>query len=64
MKNEEVRAAVEQTEAEKKKHYETHCFKCGKLMKIQVGELKRRLPPVAEETPTAETPAGEEASSE
>jgi RNase P subunit RPR2 len=64
MKNEEVRAAVEQTEAEKKKHFETHCFKCGKLMKIQVSELKRRLPPVPVETSATENPASEESASE
>jgi len=64
MKTEEVRTAVEQTQAEKKKHYEMHCFKCGKLMKIQVGELRRKLPPTAVEAPAAENTSTEEAASE
>jgi hypothetical protein len=64
LKTEEVRVAVEQTQAEKKKHYEMHCFKCGKLIKVQVGELRRKLPPVPVETPAAENPSGEEAPSE
>jgi len=55
LKTEEVRAAVEQMQAEKKTHYEMHCPKCRKLIKLQVKELKRKLPPV--EAPQTEESA-------
>ncbi len=57
LKTEEVRSAVEQTQADKQSHYEMHCPKCRKPIKIQVKDLKRKLPPV--ETP-AETPSDEQ----
>jgi hypothetical protein len=45
MKLDAVAAAVAQAEAENAKHYVEHCPKCRKVLKIQVSELKRRLPP-------------------
>jgi len=45
MKREAVSEAVAQAEAEKAKHHIEHCPKCRKVLKIQVTELKRRLPP-------------------
>jgi hypothetical protein len=44
MKAEEVRQAVEQTEASGEKIYVLHCPKCRKVVKIQVSQLKRGLP--------------------
>ncbi|HLF03410.1 MAG TPA: hypothetical protein VI547_15610 [Anaerolineales bacterium] len=56
MKPDVVAAAVAQAEAEKAKHHVEHCPKCRKVLKIQVSELKRRLPPGAKlpEAPKAE----------
>lgn len=54
LKNEELRAAIDQTEAEHQSHYSLHCPKCGRVNKIQVKELKRHLPPEA--TPAEATP--------
>ncbi len=47
LKNEEVRDAVTKAEAEKQSHYEMNCPKCGKYLKIQVKELKRKVPRVS-----------------
>jgi RNase P subunit RPR2 len=47
MKTEEVRAAVEKAEAEKQSHVEMNCPKCGKYLKVQVKEMKRKLPRVS-----------------
>ncbi|HVO43195.1 MAG TPA: hypothetical protein VMT34_11255 [Aggregatilineales bacterium] len=55
LKTEEVRQAVEETEAKHEKFYGMPCPKCKKLVKISVKELKRKLPLVP--------PAGETASS-
>ena len=56
LKTEEIRQAVAQAEAANQKLYEMHCPKCRKLVKIQVNDLKRKLP--VEHTP--EPPASEE----
>lgn len=59
LKTEEVREAVKQTEAAKQKHYEMHCPKCRKPIKIQLQQLKRKLPvePAPEPPKSEETPA-------
>lgn len=65
LKTEEVRAAVEEATAKKEKIYVIHCPKCRKLVKIQVKQLKLKLPmeapaPVSEEQEQPEeTPSGE-----
>lgn len=67
LKTEEVRAAIEEATAKKEKIYVIHCPKCRKLVKIQVKQLKLKLPmeapasaPVAgEQEQPEETPSGE-----
>jgi uncharacterized protein with PIN domain len=44
LKTEEVRTAVTEAEAKKEKIYTMHCPKCGKLVKVQIKEMKRKLP--------------------
>ncbi len=44
LKTDEVRQAVDETEAKKQQHYELHCPHCRRLIKVQVKELKRKLP--------------------
>jgi RNase P subunit RPR2 len=56
-KTEEVRAMVNEAQEARQKHYEIRCPQCGKYMKLQVSELKRRLPP-----PETALPAPAEAS--
>jgi hypothetical protein len=66
MKTEEIREAVAQAESAKQSHYEMHCPKCRKPIKIQVKELKRKLPPTPqpaaeeEHAPAADPTTGEE----
>ena len=63
LKTEEVRQAVEQAESAHQTHYEMPCPKCRKPVKIQVRELRRKLPPTpapATEPTTSEAETGEE----
>jgi len=63
IKTEEVRAVVEKAEKEKQSHYEMNCPKCGKYLKIQVKELKRKLPRVSiDEAMTANKKGDQESS--
>jgi hypothetical protein len=39
--------AVKQAETANEKHHIEHCPKCRKVLKIQVSEMKRRIPPDA-----------------
>jgi len=62
-KTEEVRAMVNEAQEARQKHYEIRCPQCGKYMKLQVSELKRRLPPpepVAEAAEASAPPASVE----
>ena len=45
MKQEDLEAAVAAAEQAKAIHHVENCPKCRRAMKIQVSELKRRLPP-------------------
>lgn len=45
MKREDVAEAVAKAEAEKASHHVEHCPKCRKVLKLQVSQLKRSLPP-------------------
>ena len=59
-KTEEVRVMVNEAQEARQKHYEIRCPQCGRYMKLQVSELKRRLPPPEPVTEAAEastTPA-------
>ncbi|MCC7449216.1 MAG: hypothetical protein IT324_17485 [Anaerolineae bacterium] len=53
-KTEEVRVMVNEAQEARQKHYEIRCPQCGKYMKLQVSELKRRLPPPEPVTEAAE----------
>ncbi len=65
LKNEAVLEAVAQAEAEKAKHHIEHCPKCRRVLKIQVSEMRRRIPPgtqlpgVSKPEPAGETPPQE-----
>ena len=54
MKTEEVRAAIAEAESKGLTHYAMPCPKCRKPVKIQVKELKRKLPPVTASEHTGE----------
>jgi len=56
LKPDEIRAAVDEAEAKKQKLYVMPCPKCGKQVKIQVSQLKLRLPRLAPSEPE-ETPS-------
>jgi hypothetical protein len=62
LKTEEVRAAVAESEEKHEKIYVMHCPKCRKLVKLQVKQLKLKIPsdvvPVPEATPEAATDEG------
>ena len=45
MKREAVAEAVAKAETEKASHHIENCPKCRKVLKIQVSQLKRNLPP-------------------
>lgn len=47
MPRDQLVEAVKQAEAANEKHHIEHCPKCRKVLKIQVSEMKRRLPPDA-----------------
>ncbi|MEP7288651.1 MAG: hypothetical protein ABI947_23105 [Chloroflexota bacterium] len=59
LKTEEVREAVEQADAKHEVLYVMHCPKCRKLVKIQVRQLKLKLPRPEADLPTEETPSEE-----
>ena len=59
LKTEEVREAVEEAEAKHEALYVMHCPKCRKLVKIQVRQLKLKLPRPVADLPTEETPTDE-----
>jgi hypothetical protein len=42
--------AIKQAEAANEKHHVVNCPKCRKVLKIQVAEMKRRVPPDALKT--------------
>ncbi|MBI3242724.1 MAG: hypothetical protein HYZ49_10570 [Chloroflexi bacterium] len=54
MKTETVEAAVAAAQAAKAIHHVENCPKCRRALKIQVSELKRRLPrkPASAESPS------------
>ncbi len=56
LKNEDLETAVTQAEAEHQTLYSVHCPKCQRINKIQIKELKRRLPPKPAATPTDAPP--------
>jgi hypothetical protein len=47
MKREAVAEAVARAEAEHASHHVEHCPKCRKVLKLQLTQLKRNLPPQA-----------------
>ncbi len=51
LKTEEVRAAVAESEAKHEKIYVMHCPKCRKLVKLQVKQLKLKIPAEVAATP-------------
>lgn len=44
LKNDEVRAAVEETEANKFTHYDISCPKCRRTVKVPLKSLKLKMP--------------------
>jgi len=44
VKTDEIKSALETLQAEKFKHYNSHCPKCGRSNKISAAQLKKALP--------------------
>jgi hypothetical protein len=54
MKREAVAEAIKEAEAAHAIHHTENCPKCRRVLKIQVSQLKRNLPPLAPQATTTE----------
>ncbi len=57
LKSDELREVIAATEAAGQAHYAMPCPRCKRVNKIQLKELKRRLPPEKTDVGTESTPS-------